>query len=78
MAAQSNNPVVSLTDVFKMYKVGEVDVPAAAAYFARYTPSSRSLIARQAARRRSSCRRQRSDGLSDDSLLDTSGTGART
>jgi putative ABC transport system ATP-binding protein len=28
MAAQSNNPVVSLTDVFKTYKVGEVDVPA--------------------------------------------------
>ena len=28
MAAQSNNPVVSLTDVFKTYKAGEVDVPA--------------------------------------------------
>src|SRR5262245_42336553 len=28
MAAQSNNPVVSLTDVFKTYKLGEVDVPA--------------------------------------------------
>jgi putative ABC transport system ATP-binding protein len=28
MAAQSNNPVVSLIDVFKTYKVGEVDVPA--------------------------------------------------
>lgn len=28
MAAQSNNPVVSLTDVFKTYKVGEVEVPA--------------------------------------------------
>jgi len=28
MAAQSNNPVVSLTDVFKTYKVGEADVPA--------------------------------------------------
>ena len=28
MATQSNNPVVSLTDVFKTYKVGEVDVPA--------------------------------------------------
>jgi putative ABC transport system ATP-binding protein len=28
MAAQSNNPVVSLTDVFKTYRVGEVDVPA--------------------------------------------------
>ena len=28
MAAQSNHPVVSLTDVFKTYKVGEVDVPA--------------------------------------------------
>ena len=28
MAAQSNDPVVSLTDVFKTYKVGEVDVPA--------------------------------------------------
>jgi hypothetical protein len=28
MAAQANNPVVSLTDVFKTYKVGEVDVPA--------------------------------------------------
>ena len=28
MAAQSNNPVVNLTDVFKIYKVGEVDVPA--------------------------------------------------
>ena len=28
MAAQSHNPVVSLTDVFKTYKVGEVDVPA--------------------------------------------------
>src|SRR6516164_5875384 len=28
MAAQSNSPVVSLTGVFKTYKVGEVDVPA--------------------------------------------------
>src|SRR5262249_46501101 len=28
MATPSNNPVVSLTDVFKTYKVGEVDVPA--------------------------------------------------
>jgi putative ABC transport system ATP-binding protein len=28
MAAQSNNPVVSLTNVVKTYKVGEVDVPA--------------------------------------------------
>ena len=28
MALRSNNPVVSLTDVFKTYKVGEVDVPA--------------------------------------------------
>src|SRR5215469_595368 len=28
MAAQSNNSVVSLTDVFKTYRVGEVDVPA--------------------------------------------------
>ena len=28
MPAQSNNPVVSLTNVFKTYKVGEVDVPA--------------------------------------------------
>jgi putative ABC transport system ATP-binding protein len=28
MAAQSNDPVVSLTDVFKTYKVGEVHVPA--------------------------------------------------
>lgn len=28
MAAQSNDPVVSLTDVFKTHKVGEVDVPA--------------------------------------------------
>ena len=28
MATASNNPVVSLTDVFKTYKVGEVDVPA--------------------------------------------------
>jgi hypothetical protein len=28
MAAQSNDPVVRLTDVFNTYKVGEVDVPA--------------------------------------------------
>ena len=28
MAAQSNDPVLSPTDVFKTYKVGEVDVPA--------------------------------------------------
>ncbi len=28
MATPSNDPVVSLTDVFKTYKVGEVDVPA--------------------------------------------------
>jgi hypothetical protein len=28
MATQSNDPVVSLTDVFNTYKVGEVDVPA--------------------------------------------------
>ena len=28
MAAQSNDPVVRLTDVFKTYKVGAVDVPA--------------------------------------------------
>jgi len=28
MAAQSNDPVVSLTDVFNTYKVGEVDAPA--------------------------------------------------
>jgi len=28
MAAHANNPVVSLTDVFKTYRVGEVDVPA--------------------------------------------------
>ena len=28
MAAQSNDSVVGLTDVFKTYKVGEVDVPA--------------------------------------------------
>ena len=28
MATPSKNPVVSLTDVFKTYKVGEVDVPA--------------------------------------------------
>jgi len=28
MVAQSNDPVVSLTDVRKTYKVGEVDVPA--------------------------------------------------
>jgi energy-coupling factor transporter ATP-binding protein EcfA2 len=28
MATPSNNPVVSLTNVFKTYKVGEVDVPA--------------------------------------------------
>jgi ABC-type lipoprotein export system ATPase subunit len=28
MAAQSNNPVVSLTAVFRTYKVGEVDGPA--------------------------------------------------
>jgi hypothetical protein len=28
MAPQSNDPVLSLTDVFKTYKVGEVDVPA--------------------------------------------------
>jgi putative ABC transport system ATP-binding protein len=28
MAAESHNPIISLTDVFKTYKVGEVDVPA--------------------------------------------------
>src|SRR5260221_10616610 len=28
MAAQSNDPVLSLTDVFKTYKVGEMDAPA--------------------------------------------------
>ena len=28
MAAQSNDPVVRLIDVFKTYEVGEVDVPA--------------------------------------------------
>ena len=28
MAAQSNDPVLSLTAVFKTYEVGEVDVPA--------------------------------------------------
>src|SRR5262244_3962062 len=28
MATQSNDPVVSLADVFKTYTVGEVDVPA--------------------------------------------------
>jgi hypothetical protein len=27
MAAQSHDPVVSLTDVFNTYKFGEVDVP---------------------------------------------------
>jgi hypothetical protein len=28
MAARSNNPVVSLPEVFRTYKIGEVDVPA--------------------------------------------------